>query len=211
VQLVIVGPPDSLQLHTTKPDARPAVQGCKLLGHRGELGTEVPSDAPDHGVDPFHSPCIQVVAADSQLPNAFFISLHGLGPHASAPVRDFKPQKGEAFPEARHHGFLGTERQPETGDCRFDEPPCLFGLVLRPAKDDEIVGVPDEPVAHFIELPIEEVESDIRQEWRELPTNNLAKSCLIFQVGISRERLRTSYGRGSTFEGEASGGSTEGD
>lgn len=40
----------------------------------------------------------------------------------------------------------------------------LFGLGLRLAEDDKIIGIAREAQAEFVELPIEVIENDVRQE-----------------------------------------------
>jgi hypothetical protein len=45
-------------------------------------------------------------------------------------------------------------------------------------------------------LPVEEVERDVRQQWRQRPHNNVAKRGLTVDRVIPRDRLKARYGQG---------------
>jgi hypothetical protein len=59
-QFEIVRFPVTLQLLTSKPKPRPAVEISKLPRYRGGPGREVPGDSTDDGVDPLHSSCVEL-------------------------------------------------------------------------------------------------------------------------------------------------------
>ena len=50
---------------------------------------------------------------------------------------------------------------------RADQSQRLFSLGVRTTHDDEVVGIAHEAQPMFIQVPIQGVQSDIRQQWEE--------------------------------------------
>jgi len=67
------------------------------------------------------------------------------------------------------------------------------------AEYDKIIRISHEAKAEFVEMPVQEVEGDVRQQWRKRATNNLAKSGLTFDIVIPRSRLKPIRGQGPDF------------
>ena len=59
--------------------------------------------------------------------------------------------------------LLGAERQAELFYKQPDGLMCLLRLMFRPAEYDEVVGVTHEAIPQFVEMPVEKVQSDVRQ------------------------------------------------
>ena len=106
------------------------------------------------------------MAAGCQLPDPIFVFLHRFGTHLHRPTRHVKPDKGESLAECRDVSLLGAERQAELFNEQLDGLMCLLRLMFRPAEYDEIVGVSHEAIPQFVEVPVEKVQGDIRQQWR---------------------------------------------
>ena len=76
----------------------------------------------------------------------------------------------------------------------------LFGFVLGAAEHHEVVGVSHKAKTAFVEMPVENIQSDVGQQRRNRPTNNLAKNWLTFDIVIPRSRLKSIRGQGPDFE-----------
>jgi hypothetical protein len=187
------------QSHAPHPHSIPVIQRAELVHARRVWSPEVTCHSPDDRIqflDPFG---IQVVTADGQFPYPRLEFLHGFGTHLGRVAGHRESEKGEPLPEGGDFGLLGTERQAELFNELLDRLPCLLRLVFCLAEHNEIIGVSHESIAESFEMPVEEVQRDIRQQGRKDAGNNVAKNWPSFDTVIPRSRLKPRYGQGSTF------------
>jgi len=64
------------------------------------------------------------------------------------------------------------------------------------ADHDKIIGIPHKAVAGGVELPIQVIQHDIRQQWRNRSSNDIANIGGFLDRLIPRESLRPGYGEG---------------
>ncbi len=82
----------------------------------------------------------------------------------------------------------------------LDQCQSLFGFVLATAEHHEVIGISHKAKAVFVKMPVENIQSDVGQQRRNRPTNNLAKSWLTFDIVIPRFRLKPIRGQGPDFD-----------
>ena len=197
---IIIAPVLPLGFHATKSHAEPTVEFPELNPTRRERCREIARHASNDCVKLLDVLGIQVVAASGQFPHPGLEFLHGFGAHFHRVGLHVEPQKGKTFREGRQVRLIRTQLKAEPfGEELLDRMPCLFRLTFGPAEDDEVIGVSHKVEAEFVEVPVQEVQGDVRQQRRELAANNLAKRGLMFHIVIARSRLKPSYGQGSTF------------
>ena len=82
----------------------------------------------------------------------------------------------------------------------LDECQSLFGFVLAATEHHEVIGVSHKAKTVFMEVPVEHVQSDVGQQRRSQPSNDVAKTGLSFHIVLPRSRLKPTYGEGSRFK-----------
>ena len=103
--------------------------------------------------------------AFGQLPHLGLELLLGFVAHASGAKREVKPQEVVPFPVGRPLRFLGTQLKSELAlESLLDENQGLLRLLRISAEHHEVLGVPREARAGLMELPVQPVEHDIREE-----------------------------------------------
>ena len=175
---IIIAPALPLLFDATKSHAQPTVEFPELIRTSRERRRKVASDASHDRIEFLDQLGIQVMAAFGQFPHAGLVFLQGFGSHLYRVRLHVKPQEGKALPKGRNARFLRTQRQAKPfGDELLDRMPCLFRLALGPAQDNEIVSVSHKAKSAFVEMPVQEVEGDIRQQWRHHAANKRANFC----------------------------------
>ena len=71
----------------------------------------------------------------------------------------------------------------------LDQCQSLFGCVLTTTEHHEIVGVPYKAEAAFMEMPIEDIQSDVSQQWRYDSTLRCPNVCRSYLAAFHHSRL----------------------
>jgi hypothetical protein len=184
------------QSHASQPHTVPAVQFTELVAALRERCREVTRHSAYDRIEFLDFAGIQIMTADGQFSDPGLEFLHGFCTHLDRVARHVETEKGKTLSERRDVRFLGAERQVELFHEQLDRPPCLPRLVLCLAEHDEVIGIPHEAITLLLEVPVEEVQCNVRQQWRQRPSNDIANSGGLLDRLIPRNRLRTAYGEG---------------
>jgi len=129
---------------------------------------------------------------DGEISDFVLEFLQRLVPHANGPRREEEAEELVSFSPGREVSLLGTELQAELEfNHARDDSQSLLRLQGGDGYDDKVIGIPDEPEAGLVESPVQLIEDNVGEQWRDHPSH--AKDNFEFDVAIGYvrgERLR---------------------